>query len=174
MAMRMVTHKGAISPGAPAHLSQHNSRLSFLGRRVLRLYLSIFYQAHAGILAEAERKSGYTPWTLQRTGGTAKRWSEESIEEILTTYSLGQYVAPRWELEGNMHWRQMIGRDGRPTGLQKISGETVEAILGCIYRQYGAAIALKVFNSRILPFLPLPTELKNPAVQLAKSHSDLR
>lgn len=33
----------------------------------------------------------------------------------------------------NLH---QIGRDGRPTGLQKISGEAVEAILGCIYRQY--------------------------------------
>lgn len=38
----------------------------------------------------------------------------------------------------------------------------------------GAATALKVFNSRILPFLPLPNELKNPAIQLAKSHGDLR
>ena len=32
LAMRMVTHKGAISPNAPSHKSQHNARLAFLGR----------------------------------------------------------------------------------------------------------------------------------------------
>ena len=37
----------------------------------------------------------------------------------------------------------------------------------------GAATALQVFNSRILPFLPLPQELRGPAVQLAKAHGDL-
>jgi hypothetical protein len=31
LAIRMVTHKGAISPSAPSELSQHNARLSFLG-----------------------------------------------------------------------------------------------------------------------------------------------
>jgi hypothetical protein len=31
LAMRMVTHKGAISPNASAQKSQHNERLAFLG-----------------------------------------------------------------------------------------------------------------------------------------------
>ena len=90
--------------------------------------------------------------------------------------------------ESDVLWQ--IGRDGLPTGLHKISGQAVEAVLGGIFRQYvrplptssssvltvwlqGAAMALRVFNSRILPFLPLPQELRNPALQLARLHGDL-
>lgn len=34
-------------------------------------------------------------------------------------------------------------------------------------------MALQVFNSRVLPFLPLPQELVNPALQLARLHGEL-
>lgn len=37
----------------------------------------------------------------------------------------------------------------------------------------GAAVALQVFNSRVLPFLDLPKALRGPSVQLAKAHTDL-
>lgn len=34
------------------------------------------------------------------------------------------------------HIMTQVGPDGRPTGLEKISGQAVEAILGGLYRQY--------------------------------------
>lgn len=31
------------------------------------------------------------------------------LERLAHTHTLGRYVAPRWNLERNMHWRQMVG-----------------------------------------------------------------
>lgn len=153
LAMRMVTHKGSSSANLSS--SQHNTKLSLIGRRVLRLYLAVFLHAH------------------NSTPKSADSSMNDLLERLAHTHTLGRYVAPRWNLERNMHWRQMVGPDGRPTGLEKISGQAVEAILGGLYRQYGAAVALQVFNSRILAFLPLPSELREPAIQLAQRHGDL-
>lgn len=175
LATRMVTHKGAISPNADAARSQHNAKLSFLGRRILRLYLSIFYHAHASLLEQARDQRHANPNFPTPSSSTlaSLKLCEAALEEALDSRALGRYVGSRWELEDNMVWRAMTGRDGRPTGLTKISGQAVEAIIGGVFRQYGAATALQVFNSRILPFLPLPQELRGPAVQLAKAHGDL-
>ena len=49
----------------------------------------------------------------------------------------------------------------------------VRSVADLCHAKQGAATALQVFNSRILPFLPLPQELRGPAVQLAKAHGDL-
>lgn len=154
LAIRMVTHKGAASPDYATPLL-HNTKLSLIGRRVLRLYLAVFLHAH-----NSTKTLGDAPLN-------------DLLERLAHTHTLGRYVAPRWNLERNMAWREMIGPDGRPTGLEKISGQAVEAILGGLYRQYGAAIALQVFNSRILAFLPLPSDLREPAINLAQKYGDL-
>lgn len=178
LAIRMVTHKGSISANAPAELSQHNARLAFLGRRILRLYLSIFFHAHTSLLEQARRQqqaSDDTADAIAPSSGSpsSTKLTESLLNDTLNTYSLGRFVATRWELEHNMRWMQMVDHRGRPSGLGKVSGQAVEAIMGGIFRQYGAAVALQVFNSRVLPFLDLPKVLRAPSVQLAKAHTDL-
>lgn len=107
--MRMLTHKGAISPNALAVNSQHNSRLSFLGkppetldvphltlatgRRIIRLYLAVFFHAHKEMLSHS------TPRI---------ELNDETLEGLVDTYKLGQHIAARWQLEPHLHWRQMV------------------------------------------------------------------
>ena len=114
----MLTHKGAISPNALAVNSQHNSRLSFLGephesrevirpniatgRRIIRLYLAVFFHAHKEMLSHS------TPRI---------ELNDETLEGLVDTYKLGQHIAARWQLEPHLHWRQMVSStsDKRPS-----------------------------------------------------------
>lgn len=114
LAMRMVTHKGSSSSIVTS--SQHNTKLSLIGvlyipyrcasslltlnssyfptknagRRVLRLYLAVFLHAHSS--------------PAKATDSTMN----DILERLAHTHTLGRYVAPRWNLERNMHWRQMV------------------------------------------------------------------
>jgi hypothetical protein len=60
------------------------------GRRVLRLYLAVFLHAHSSPAKSIDSTMN------------------DILERLAHTHTLGRYVAPRWNLERNMHWRQMV------------------------------------------------------------------
>jgi hypothetical protein len=70
---------------------------------------------------------------------------ERTVERVLNTYLLGEHVAPRWGLTTVMRWSSAVTsvEEGEipeggaiQTGLFKVAGTTVEAVLGGIYHQY--------------------------------------
>jgi hypothetical protein len=138
----------------------------FKGRRILRLYLSIFFHAHASLLQQSgqqqtQRKASTSSASIPRLPST--KLCESLLDQTLNTYSLGKYVASRWELEDNMRWMQLVclltvrrrspadtflqvDQRGRPSGFGKVSGQVVEAIMGGIFRQYVGLFVVTVCN----------------------------
>ncbi|KAH9811214.1 hypothetical protein DFH28DRAFT_463368 [Melampsora americana] len=125
-------------------LGEHNTKLSFLGRRIMHFALSDF-------LMNAPLVSPLTT--------TSSRLSTEILENaLLTKFVLGQYVGNQWELEKIMRWRELDGFSSGSnqiigTGLWTARGHTVEAILGAVMLEHGTRSSLAVFNSLVLPHL---------------------
>lgn len=154
-------------------LGEHNTKLSFLGRRMMRFALSDFL-INAPLVA---------PLTT-----TPSRLSPQILENaLLTKFVLGQYVGNQWELEKIMRWRELDGLSSGSdeivgTGLWTARGHTVEAILGAVMLQHGTRLSLAVFNSLVLPhlsfrldpaFLPAIKALQLADRELEKSQSGL-
>ncbi|KAG0147750.1 hypothetical protein CROQUDRAFT_655749 [Cronartium quercuum f. sp. fusiforme G11] len=127
-----------------AVLGEHNTKLSFMGRRMMHFALSDF-------LSNAPLA---TPLTSAST-----RLSAQILEDaLLTKFVLGQYVGNQWELEKIMRWRELDGAAPGSseivgTGLWTARGHVVEAIMGAVMLQHGTRLSLAVFNSLVLPHL---------------------
>ncbi|KAF9482733.1 hypothetical protein BDN70DRAFT_874754 [Pholiota conissans] len=119
----------------------HNAALSFMGRRVFSTYLLLFLQSSPNLM------------------------STDDIEEIalnsLHTNLLGEHIAHEWGVGRVLVWQPSISSDKsindvealRSAGLYKVQGETVQAIMGAVYNQYGGSVAHRVFHTRVLPHL---------------------
>ncbi|KZT41625.1 hypothetical protein SISSUDRAFT_981534 [Sistotremastrum suecicum HHB10207 ss-3] len=152
---RMITH-ASWNKG----MEGHNARFSFLGRRVLKAYMMIFLTSHSD------------PATLEETD------FHQLTEKLLDTYVLGEHVGSAWNLQYVMRWtpalsdkRLSTDRAGpgnrnrgraveigegitlRSSGLYKIRGATVEAVMGGIYHQFGGSTAHRIFHTHVLPHL---------------------
>ncbi|GAA96194.1 uncharacterized protein L969DRAFT_91649 [Mixia osmundae IAM 14324] len=135
--LRIVTHKSAAGS-----TGNHNGRLAFLGRRLLRGYTSIFLHQHATLLP------------AQLNG--------DHLDKLLNQYALGNTDGPakRLSLEKIMRWRSVVDPQGLETGLFKCRGMALEALLGAIFLQLGAFESLRFYSLKILPFLALPPQLR--------------
>lgn len=71
------------------------------GRRILRLYLSIFLHAHANLMTVVKTSQMVASPTDQHG---------EILETLLSSHALGRDVASRWQLDGHMIWRQVVSR----------------------------------------------------------------
>ncbi|KAI0094939.1 ribonuclease-III-like-domain-containing protein [Irpex rosettiformis] len=145
LAARILTHQSH----KHAAISS-NTRLSFIGRRVLSTYLMLFLHSNPEI------NEGFD--------------YELMTERALNTYTLGEYVGPKWGLPSVMKWRPVgldekfdvrdalrLGREAsRSIGLYKVAGTTVEAVVGGVFHQFGGNTAHRLFHTRLLPHILLP------------------
>ncbi|KAH7912613.1 hypothetical protein BJ138DRAFT_1171799 [Hygrophoropsis aurantiaca] len=154
IAQRILTHG---SHKAATH--GHNGRFSFMGRRVLETYFLLF-------LHSAARNQHHHDYELLAS-------------QALNTYLLGEHVASKWSLGRILRWTPTVSSDTlRPTsadsdaeletaltvnpgivrsvGLYKVMGDTVQAVMGGVYHQFGGSVAHRVFHTRLLPHILLP------------------
>ncbi|SHO77112.1 Uncharacterized protein MSYG_1452 [Malassezia sympodialis ATCC 42132] len=132
-------------------LQGHNRRLAFLGRRVLKTYLTIFlFDILSKISAESASDAEFLQNILSKADG---------VDQIVATHQLGDTVGRQLGLEKVMRWHPSLRVDGasgsKETGLFKVRGTCVEAVVGAIYHYKGALVAQEFFQSRILPNLSL-------------------
>ncbi|GAA5912777.1 uncharacterized protein JCM6883_006232 [Sporobolomyces salmoneus] len=159
LAERCLTHKSGVEKsqnrGRPGMNSGeetqtggkngHNEKMSFVGRRILRLYLTLYLNSklsssHPSLLAHAV--------------------SPRAIDALLNTKQLGATVGAAWKLEEAMRWREVRGPTGEMTGLWKVRGMGVEAVLGGVFTSQGIETASKVFHELVLPNLTFPQTLR--------------
>lgn len=131
----------------------HNRRLAFLGRRAMYMFLAVFL--HSRIAAVRSPSTSRDPLSSSSTTSASSTLlsSTESLEKLLHTSRLGDEVGRTLKLEEVMRWRPAISegqRGPKETGLFKVRGVAVEALIGAIYHQHGAAAARAFFHSRIL------------------------
>ncbi|PWN49048.1 hypothetical protein IE53DRAFT_318313 [Violaceomyces palustris] len=145
-----------------------NRRLAFLGRRSLKLSLTLFLHT----LSTSPKTSQSTKdWALKLLSDPPK------VEEMITTQKLGDRIGRELGLEKVMRWTPALsdGQFGpKETGLFKVRGVCLEALLGAILHNSGADKARLFFNSKVLPslveqFFPedTPTEAKELCETLA-------
>ncbi|KAG8968775.1 hypothetical protein FRC03_005955 [Tulasnella sp. 419] len=148
VATRMVTHT-SWNDGKEGH----NSRLAFLGRRTLYAYLTLFLHS------AASRSS--TPLKLDY---------EYIAGRLLEVNVIGQHVGQAWQVQKVMRWDPPKERtdDGNPTGLNKVQGVMVEAIMGGILHQFGGNAAHRAFHTRFLPHIQhlLPPQVQSYANEI--------
>ncbi|KAF9515720.1 hypothetical protein BS47DRAFT_1293473 [Hydnum rufescens UP504] len=157
VAQRILTHS---SWRAGAQTYGHNTRLGFIGRRVMQSYLMLFLQSR-----------------LKTRGAEPKQVTdvidfEELAEKILDTHVLGTIVGEPWQLEDIMRWTDAKNPNDSTgslsVGMRKVRGATVEAIIGGIFHQFGGVAAKIAFHTRVLPFLvPVMPESLTPSVEEA-------
>ncbi|PWY97229.1 hypothetical protein BCV70DRAFT_70224 [Testicularia cyperi] len=138
-----------------------NRRLAFLGRRTLNMLTTLF--VHTQLQAQ-------TPGSATYNYLTKLLETPSAIDAITTTHRLGDAIGKQLGLEKIMRWTPAVteGELGpRETGLFKIRGVCVEALLGAIYHEKGAHEAAIFFESHVLPSLlndgfpsPVPDSLK--------------
>ncbi|WVR08163.1 hypothetical protein IAU60_005209 [Kwoniella sp. DSM 27419] len=162
LALQMLTHKSYRYAHPIRHLSSarsagsseaegaggvgsqpHNSRLSFMGRRALSTYLSIF--AHDAFAASSIRMKEDGADFLK---GLAL---EDRLDNLRHTNNLGRTVGSVWGLANVVRWDR--NEASRESGDLKIRGMAVEAILGGIYMQFGSPAAHRAFHMHVLPHL---------------------
>ncbi|KAJ1034726.1 hypothetical protein NDA13_000982 [Ustilago tritici] len=155
IALRALTHESYFNAR-----EGHNRRLAFVGRRTLKLFTTLFLHSRLQTLTKGDAAHNYISRLLESPNG---------VDSILTTHRLGHRVGKELGLEKIMRWTPAVS-DGqlgpRETGLFKVRGVAVEAVVGAIYHQKGAAEASKFFQSFILPSLlhdgfpaPVPKQL---------------
>lgn len=139
----------------------HNRRLAFVGRRTLKLFTTLFLHSRLQSAPKGDAAHVYISRLLE---------SPSAVDSILTTHRLGDKVGRHLGLEKVMRWTPAVS-DGqlgpKETGLFKVRGVAVEALVGAIYHQKGAMEASKFFHNTILPSLlqdgfpgPVPEQLK--------------
>lgn len=140
----------------------HNRRLAFLGRRALKTYLSLLF---FDILEHAKR-TGASGADLAYVQNVLS--SQHHIDDILSTHHLGDSVGRELGIEKYMRWHPRMHVDGnasaQESGLYKVRGSCVEAVLGAIYHYRGALVAEQFFYSRILPALATSYMSQAPAL----------
>jgi hypothetical protein len=125
-------------------LSQATTRASrfSVGSRLL----FYFYSYHS-ILVIAGRRTleAYMLLFLQGLSAAAEHDHSRIATRVLNTYSLGEYVAPHWRLQEVMRWvpprAGEPGLDGRASGLHKVAGTMVEAVVGGVLHQFVSRIS---------------------------------
>ncbi|CAG7847311.1 SubName: Full=Uncharacterized protein {ECO:0000313/EMBL:CCA72036.1} [Serendipita indica DSM 11827] len=152
VALRIITHS-SWKGGAEGH----NARLAFIGRRVMECYLNLFLHS--------QTDSGLAkPHLFNRIG------YDELAKKILDTHVLGEFVGSAWQLERIMRWVPSHTNDPSRTmwssGLYRVRGTTVEALLGGVFHHFGGVVAHRLFHTRILPhlaaakMLPIPDSIR--------------
>lgn len=119
-------------------LQGHNRRLAFLGtyrltltegRRVLKTYLTMFlFDILLKTRAESPTDAEFLQNILSKTDG---------VDQIVATHRLGDHAGRQLGLEKIMRWHPSLRLDGtlgaKETGLFKVRGTCVEAVVGAIY-----------------------------------------
>ncbi|KDQ10391.1 hypothetical protein BOTBODRAFT_36291 [Botryobasidium botryosum FD-172 SS1] len=152
VALRMLIHS---SYRSLAESVGHNARLGFVGRRALQAHLMMFMTANA---------------PLELEPATSPIDFEEVSERVLNTYALGEFVGGAWGLERAMRWvpaKQPASPGSVPlsSGLYKVRGATVEAVMGGLFHQFGLSASHVAFHTRVLPHLAhlLPRSMQQAA-----------
>ncbi|POW17264.1 hypothetical protein PSTT_00707 [Puccinia striiformis] len=157
-----------------AKLGEHNTKLSFIGRRAIHFALANFL-IHAP-------KSSTSPLNLEDPHQrTVKSTSDVLEDALLTKFVLGQYVGHQWELEKIMRWRELAPPSSSPstseidasqsqsfhgTGLWTARGHVVEAIVELSWLNIMA-----VFHSLVLPHLSFRLDKSYlPAIKAVQKH----
>ena len=105
--------------------------LTLSGRRALKTYMSLFL---FDILAQATRSQASSAdlTYLQNILATP-----HSVDQLVATHRLGDHVGRAMGLEKVMRWHPTVRLDGasgqQESGLFKVRGACVEAVLGAIY-----------------------------------------
>ncbi len=77
---------------------------------------------------------------LQGLPAAAEHNHARIVDGTVNTYRLGEYVAPRWDLQEVMRWVPPRAGDpvldGRAAGVYKVAGTTVEAVVGGVLHQF--------------------------------------
>ncbi|SJX64205.1 uncharacterized protein SRS1_14858 [Sporisorium reilianum f. sp. reilianum] len=163
LALRAVTHESFLNA-----CEGHNRRLAFVGRRTLKLFTTLFLHSRLQTTSKGDAAHDYINRLLE---------SPTAVDTILSTHRLGDKIGKGLGLEKVMRWTPAVtdGQLGpRETGLFKVRGVAVEALVGAIYHQKGASEASQFFQSWILPSLlqegfpgPVPEELTQGIVPTA-------
>ncbi|KAM0748602.1 hypothetical protein T439DRAFT_327865 [Meredithblackwellia eburnea MCA 4105] len=150
IAVRAMTHKsvGRKEEGAIGH----NEKLTFLGRRILRLHLTLYLSR---VLAPNSQ-------------ATSRFISTEAIDKILQTRELGATVGKELGLEHALRWREVRGPDGFMTGLYKSRGNALEALVAAVHLSHGIEASNQVFHKLVLPHLSLPASLEREILATAR------
>ena len=121
------------------------------GRRALKTYMSLFL--YDSLLQSS--RIGADSDDLEYLQGLLS--TQQSMDQIISTQQLGGHVGRALGLEKVMRWHPAVRVDTvagtRETGLFKVRGTCVEAVLGAIYHYRGAQVAQYFFMSKILPNL---------------------
>ncbi|WWC92951.1 uncharacterized protein L201_007914 [Kwoniella dendrophila CBS 6074] len=127
----------------------HNSRLSFIGRRSLSTFFTLFI--HDSYLNSKDFK-------LDAIDFLKGKSLEDRLDNLRDTRNLGRLVASNWGLADVVRWDR--NETSRESGDLKILGMAVESILGGIFTEFGSPAAQRAFHSMILPhYIP---QLKDP------------
>ncbi|WWC73558.1 mitochondrial 54S ribosomal protein mL57 [Kwoniella pini CBS 10737] len=129
----------------------HNSRLSFIGRRAIQTYFSIFIHDFFNSVKNE-------PLSLNGIDFLKGLNLEDRLDNLRDTRNLGRLVAPNWKIEKIIRWDK--NETSRESGNLKILGMTIESILGGIFNEFGSPAAQRTFHLMILPFYI--KQLKDP------------
>ncbi|EPQ31411.1 uncharacterized protein PFL1_00746 [Pseudozyma flocculosa PF-1] len=143
----------------------HNRRLAFLGRRSLKMFVVLFLHSCLNTASLSASSRSYIQRLLE----------SPDLEDVVHTSRLGDKIGRELQLEKAMRWTPAV-TDGQrgplETGLFKIRGVCLEALVGAVYHHSGADKASRFFHARILPSLlsetfpqGLPDEIKELAAR---------
>ncbi|EFP74940.1 uncharacterized protein PGTG_01533 [Puccinia graminis f. sp. tritici CRL 75-36-700-3] len=169
-----------------ARLGEHNTKLSFIGRRAMHFALSNFLLHAPRSSSSSTPASPSSPSDDHHSKRTGKSTSEVVEDALLTKFVLGQYVGHQWELEKIMRWRELSpppskqpsssGEETQPrvmhgTGLWMARGHVVEAIVGAVMAEHGTRLSMAVFHSLVLPHLSFRLDRALlPAIKAVQTH----
>ncbi|TFK23516.1 hypothetical protein FA15DRAFT_620706 [Coprinopsis marcescibilis] len=147
LAHRILTHGSHV--GAR---QGHNAGLSFMGRRVLESYLFLFLNASANLKPSHDL--------------------DEIASHTLNTNVLGEFVGSKWGYGNVLQWKPAVSqreleaqtdtdKAWKRIGFYKVQGDAVAATMGAVFSQHGAAVAHRLFHTRVLPRLLVPGGLPN-------------
>jgi len=123
LALKMVTHKAVAGK-----FGNHNARLSFYGRRILKFQLALFLSS------------------IPKNGSKHKTWMDPVLLESLTDVKqLGNHPGRALSLEKIMRWRAVLDLNGAQTGLYKIRGETLQSLIAGVWSFH---VSLSLINER--------------------------
>jgi len=160
LAVRLVTHTSWMGG-----YQGHNSRFLFLGRRFLRANMFMFLQSAE--VHTPKTKYDVPPWDDEVAAGSGT---------ALETHTLGKEVGRVWGLERVMRWVPVMPDSTKTervlmsSGLWKVRGATVEAVIGGILHQHGGLVAHRAFQTRVLPHIAhyLPPMYRDAAKRLTQ------
>ncbi|EIW71678.1 hypothetical protein TREMEDRAFT_60601 [Tremella mesenterica DSM 1558] len=139
-------------------LVSHNARLSFLGRRAISSYLTLF--VHSALP---------TSGSLRNVDFLRGETLDKKLDNMRHVNNLGRTVGDHWHVGEVMRW------DKNPTSLEsdhaKIKGMVVEATLGGVYTTFGSPAAHRAFHLLVLP--RLAHQLRDPGlIELANKMAE--